>query len=75
MKTYRDIDGDSGVSGYDYGPDWIQVMFKPGSVYEYTYASAGQTNIENMKRLADAGDGLNSFINRNVRKNYSRKIR
>jgi hypothetical protein len=75
MKTYRDIDGDSGVVAYDYGPDWIHVQFKTDAVYEYTYPSAGQENIEKMKLLADSGDGLNSFINKQVRKLYSRRIR
>jgi hypothetical protein len=74
MKVYRDLNGDSGVTAYDYGSDWIHVQFKSGSVYEYTYASAGQINIEQMKRLADSGDGLNSFINKNVRKLFSRQI-
>jgi hypothetical protein len=75
MKSYRDIGGDSGVSAYEYRADWIQVQFKDGSVYEYTSSSAGQGNIDTMKRLADGGDGLNSFINTNVKKRYSRKIR
>ena len=75
MTPYRDIDGDSNVSAYEYGSDWIQVQFKDGSVYEYTSSSAGQGNIDTMKRLADAGEGLNSHIQRNVRKRYSRKIR
>jgi hypothetical protein len=75
MKTYRDIDGDTGVAAYEYGPDWIQVEFKTGSVYEYTYASAGQNKIETMKQLADSGEELNAFINKNVRKLYSRRVR
>ena len=75
MKVYRDIGGDSGVYGYEYGEDWIKVQFKDGAVYEYTNTSAGKGNIDTMKRLADSGDGLNSFINRNVRKNYSQKLR
>lgn len=75
MTPYRDIDGDSNVSAYEYGSDWIQVQFKDGSVYEYTSLSAGQSNIDTMKRLADAGEGLNSFIQRQVRKGYSRKMR
>ncbi len=75
MKQYRDFDKDSGIAAYDCGPDWIHVQFKTGSVYEYTYSSAGQRNIEKMKRLANSGDGLNSFINKNVLKLYSRKVR
>lgn len=75
MEHYKDIDGDSGVSGYETGPDFIRVQFRDGSVYLYTYTSAGSQNIEHMKRLAVAGDGLNSFINRHVRRGYARKER
>lgn len=75
MPPYRDIDNDSGISAYEIGPDWIQVQFTTGGTYEYTYASVGSQNIEAMKRLAASGDGLNAYINRNVKKRYSRKIR
>ena len=72
MKAYRNIDGDSGVAAYEYGSDWIRVQFTTGAVYEYSYASAGRGNIEEMKRLADSGDGLNAFINTTVKKLYVR---
>lgn len=75
MVPYRDVDGDSGVSAYEVGSDFIRVQFRDGAVYLYTYSSAGQGNIETMKRLAAAGDGLNGFINTHVRKSYSRKER
>lgn len=75
MERYRDIGGDSGVSAYETGPDYIRVQFSTGAVYRYTYASAGARNVEHMKRLAAAGDGLNAFINRHVRKGYERKER
>ena len=75
MERYRDIDNDSGVAGYEIGPDYIRVQFEDGSVYLYTYTSAGSSNIEEMKRLAASGDGLNAFIHRNVRKRYAKKER
>lgn len=75
MKIYRDIDGDSGVSAYEYGSDFIKVQFSTGAVYNYTYQSAGTYNIEQMKKLADAGDGLNAFINTQVKTLYARKER
>jgi hypothetical protein len=74
MKSYANVDGDSNVTAYEYGDNWIRVKFSDGSIYEYTHSSAGQHNIDTMKRLADSGDGLNSFIMRNVKKSYSRKI-
>jgi hypothetical protein len=75
MKHYKDITGDSGVSAYEIGDDSIAVQFKDGAVYLYTYASAGRQTIEAMKRLAVGGDGLNSYINRNARKSYAKKLR
>jgi hypothetical protein len=75
MQHYRDIDGDSGISAYETGDDFIRVQFKTGSVYLYTYASAGSHHIEQMKRLAASGDGLNAYINTHVKKLYARKER
>ncbi len=72
MERYRNSGGDSGVVAYDIGPDSITVMFSDGSIYLYTYQSAGSANIERMKRLAIDGEGLNSFINRCVKKTTPR---
>jgi hypothetical protein len=65
MKAYKDINGDSGISAYDYGDAWIKVLFKDGKTYEYQASKIGQAHITAMKALADAGDGLNSYIMRN----------
>lgn len=75
MQHYKDIDNDSGVTGYEYGDDYIRVQFDSGAVYLYSYQSAGAQNIERMKVLADTGEGLNSFINKTVRKLYARRER
>ena len=75
MKRYRNRGGDSGVVAYEIGPDSITVKFSDGSIYLYTYQSAGSANIEHMKRLAIDGEGLNNFINRCVKKSYARKLR
>ena len=75
MERYRDIGRNSNIYSYEIGSDYINVQFKDGSIYKYTYSSAGTTNIEQMKKLAINGKGLNSFINTSVRKKYSSKIR
>ena len=75
METYANLGGDSGITNYEIGPDFIRVQFFDGSIYRYTYASAGSANIEYMKQLALQGHGLNSFIMRNVRKLYAAKER
>lgn len=75
MESYANHSGNSGVSTYEIGSNYIWVGFNSGSIYEYTYSSAGTSNIENMKSLARSGSGLNSYIMRYVKKNYSRIIR
>jgi hypothetical protein len=75
MERYANLGGDSGVVAYQIGDDFIRVQFSDGSMYLYTYASAGVDNIERMKELARRGQGLNAFINRNVRKAYARRER
>lgn len=72
MQRYSDIDRDSGVVQYESGDDYIKVKFSDGAVYLYNYASAGSHHIENMKRLAARGDGLNAYINKHVSKKYVR---
>ena len=73
MIIYKNLGGNSGVFAYECGDEYIRVKFSDGAVYLYTYESAGSSNIEKMKLLAEAGHGLNSFINRIVRKKYARK--
>jgi hypothetical protein len=74
MERYRDLDGDSNVLEYELGNDYIKVRFADGSVYLYTYLSTGSQNVEEMKRLAVVGEGLNKFISKFVRKNYASKL-
>lgn len=71
MERYKDTGGDSGVSSYEIGSDYIAVKFSgTGKVYTYSYRKAGRTHVENMKQLAQKGSGLNSYINRHVKNLY-----
>lgn len=71
MQRYKDLNHDSNVEAYTIGPDYIDVKFKgTAKVYRYSYQSAGREHVENMKVLAELGDGLNSYIMRNVKYNY-----
>lgn len=78
MTDYKNLGGDSNVLGFDLLPNAIVVKFKTKNkdgcdTYLYSFSSAGQLNIEQMKKLAENGQGLNSFINRNVKKLYENK--
>jgi hypothetical protein len=74
MTPYRDWDHDSGVRAYEIGSDSIIIQFKDGSKYLYTSLTPGRQEIEHMARLAKAGEGLNSYITKTIKRRYARKI-
>jgi hypothetical protein len=65
MKNYYNVSPvtgkTTGIRGYDYGDDYITIYFSSGSVYTYTYLSAGEVHVEAMKALADGQEGLNTY--------------
>jgi hypothetical protein len=50
------------------------VWFKDGDGYDYDYRHPGREHVETMKRLAEEGRGLSTYISQHVRKNYARKL-
>lgn len=74
MEQYMNRGQDSNIHAYEMGTDYIDVKFSDGAVYRYTYGSASAHHIETMKNLARSGQGLNSYINKNVKNKYERKL-
>lgn len=70
MERYANRSRQSGVSAYEIGLNYIRIRFTSGSIYQYSYRKAGQYHVDNMKRLAIQGSGLNSYINNNVKFKY-----
>lgn len=62
MQQYANNSGKSNVVAYYIGDDFIVVQFPHNAYYKYTYSSAGQSAIETMKRYAQNGSGLGTFI-------------
>ena len=77
MKPYQNLSGDSGILAYEYGLDWIRIRFDHGGTYEYTKASIGAAHLRTLKRLADSGDELNTFINSHpeVKNGYAERLK
>lgn len=75
MDCYKDLGGDSGIVAYETAQSEITVKFSDGYHYLYSTESTSLSNIQEMKRLADQGVGLNSFIQRVVKKEFVRKWR
>jgi hypothetical protein len=66
MKSYENVGGSSAIVAFEIGDDSIKVKFMDGSVYLFTYQSAGSANVEQMKKYATFGHGLHGFITRFV---------
>lgn len=75
MQRYGNGGGDSGIRSFEFGADSITVEFSDGAIYRYTYASAGASTIEQLKKLALRGSGLNGYINRYAKHAYESRIR
>jgi hypothetical protein len=73
MKRYANLSGNSGVTSYETGTDWIDVKFRNGDIYRYTHAKPGEWHVRMMKRLAVSGRGLSTYIARNVQSAYASK--
>lgn len=72
-QPYANIDGDSNVREFEIGPDWIDVYFKgTAKPYRYSHRTCGEHHCAQLKALAVAGDGLNSYIMRHVKYGYER---
>ena len=74
-ERYRNLNGDSGVTYYAIGPDFIAVQFQDSNVYIYDHTRPGLAHVERMKALASGGRGLGSYISQRVRKAFARKQR
>ena len=71
MKPYCGGRESSGVAAYESGPDWIRIRFHHGGTYRYDARHPGLEHVIEMQRLAEAGSGLNTYINRHVRSDYA----
>jgi hypothetical protein len=75
MEQYKkNNSGTSGVEFYEIENEDIIVQFIDGNIYRYSYKSAGVEAIEEMKRLAMAGKGLTTYINKYVKDKYESKL-
>lgn len=75
MQQYAGQRKNHGVVAYEVGPDSIDVEFTSGWIYHFTYQKPGQTRVEHMKHLAEAGTGLTTFINKHVRNRFASRRR
>lgn len=73
MEPYLNLSGESGVTGYELGADFIRVRFQGGVTYRYGQTRPGPHHVARMKACAVAGRGLGTYISQNVRDLYESK--
>ena len=73
MERYLNLSGDSGITHYEVGTDFIRVRFQRGTTYRYSHLRPGQHHVDRMKALAVAGRGLGTYISQHVRDQYESK--
>lgn len=74
MRPYKNISRKAGIKAYEIGEHTITIMFTDGGVYVYDHNVPGKEHVEQMKRLAEKGRGLTTYINQHVRDNYAHKL-
>jgi hypothetical protein len=68
---YKDLSKKSGVIAYEKGKTFIKIKFKEAPyIYTYNYIKPGKLHVLQMKKLADAGTGLSTYISQNIRDDY-----
>jgi hypothetical protein len=75
MRQYGGQPKRHGVTGYELGPDSIDVAFTSGWVYRFSYQKPGPNRVERMKALAESGHGLSTFISKHVKNRFESRRR
>ncbi|QCO67137.1 hypothetical protein E5843_03910 [Luteimonas yindakuii] len=75
FKTYSDRSGQSGVRAYALVPGAILLRFADDrAIYLYDDVEPGAQHVTAMRRHAEAGSGLATYINQHVRDRYRAKL-
>jgi hypothetical protein len=76
MKQYQNLSGNSGITHYHIGEDFIELKFERSNlIYVYSDKITGKTHIRKMKSLAEKGMGLSTYIAQNPKVKHHYTIR
>lgn len=75
VPLYKNLSGISGIKAYELGDDYIIITFNKESIYLYDYEKPGKAHVEQMKKLAEKGLGLNTYISQNVHNDFKKRLR
>ena len=74
MKRYKNLSGNSGVAAYECEDSLIKVRFHGNAdIYVYDSHRPGRARVAQMKKLAERGRGLSTYISQVVRDDFASK--
>ncbi|MCK9618029.1 MAG: hypothetical protein M0R21_09375 [Lentimicrobiaceae bacterium] len=76
MEIYKNLSGNSGITHYEIGEDYIDVKFIDNpTIYFYCNKKISKAHINKMKDLAKKGKGLCTYIAQNpeIKDNFSKR--
>ena len=73
MTPYKNLSEESGVKAYEIQDEGIRVQFLSDDIYYYSNDIPGKKHVDEMKRLAEKGRGLATYISQHIRKNFEHK--
>lgn len=75
FARYKNVGGKSTVERYHLAKDAVTIEFADCSKYIYSNQSTAPETVAKMKELALAGKGLGTFVEKNLKEKFERKIR
>ncbi|MEC7984376.1 MAG: hypothetical protein VX278_04380 [Myxococcota bacterium] len=73
MTPYKNLSQKSGVKAYEILEEGIRVQFVSGEIYYYSNTIPGTEHIDTMKKLAEEGKGLATYISQKIREKFDTK--
>ena len=62
MKIYKNLDNDSNIKKYNYGDNWFSFSYENEVEWSTFNEKVGQYVINNLKRIANSGRGLDEYL-------------
>ena len=66
MEPYKNLSGQSPVTGFSIESSYIDVQYEDSAVYRYSHITPSRDHVEQMKELARRGQGLAAYISANI---------
>ena len=75
VEKYENKSKVSGITHFQIGDNFIELKFETSNfIYKYNHVKPGKIHVNEMKELAQNGDGLGTYRNKYVKSYFSKKL-